>query len=508
MSDVVLATMNARHSHAAFGVRYLKANLGAHEARCEILEFTTDARPIDVVEQLLARAPRIIGLSVYIWNVVELSEVVRLLKRVRPDIVVVIGGPEVSHEQDDQDICARADYVVADEGDLAFAQLVDALLAGKRPLLKAIEGGKPDLGAIAMPYRLYTDTDLATRTIYVEASRGCPFKCEFCLSSLDKTARPFDLDVFLGEMDALLARGLKSFKFVDRTFNLKIEESARILDFFLARMHDGLFLHFEMIPDRLPEALQERLRRFPPGSVQLEVGIQTFDDEVAARISRRQDAAKIEQNLRFLRAETGVHVHADLIVGLPGESLAMFGRGFDRLHALAPHEIQVGVLKRLRGTPIGRHDVAHGMIYAADPPYEILSTGAMSFSDVMQAKRFARAWDLVMNSGRFPRTGALLVDGPSAFAAFDAFTRHLVAITGALTGIALARLGDILRSYLVDVRALDPAVVGAALVADLGRDRAPKSVLDVVPKRQARHRRAPNAGMVAADAAGGRNGSR
>src|SRR5204863_227316 len=162
--------------------------------------------------------------------------------------------------------------------------------------------------------------------------------------------------------------------FVDRTFNLNLSISRPILEFFLERYEPGMFLHFEMIPDRLPDALRGTIQRFPPGALQFEVGIQTFDEEVAKRISRRQDVRKVEENLRWLRAATGVHVHADLIVGLPGEDVETFGRGFDRLVALGPHEIQVGMLKRLRGTPIVRHDAAWGMVYSPAPPHEILQT--------------------------------------------------------------------------------------------------------------------------------------
>ncbi len=222
--------------------------------------------------------------------------------------------------------------------------------------------------------------------IYVEASRGCPFSCEFCLSSLDVPVRNVPLAPFLAEMQRLLDRGVSQFKFVDRTFNLNLNVSRSILQFFLERYRPGLFLHFEMIPDRLPEPLRELIRQFPPGALQFEVGIQTFDEQVAQRISRRQDNQKLAENLRFLREETGVHVHADLIVGLPGETLESFAAGFDRLVALGPQEIQVGLLKRLRGTPIVRHDSPNGPWSTARTPlpYEVLQTRGHRFSQRMQ----------------------------------------------------------------------------------------------------------------------------
>jgi hypothetical protein len=289
---------------------------------------------------------------------------------------------------------------------------------------------------------------LAHRVIYVEAARGCPFECEFCLSALDETVRPVPLDVFLPAMQRLLDRGCRQFKFVDRTFNLDRKTSAAILEFFRERYRPGMFLHFEMIPDRFPAALREIVQRFPPGALQFEVGIQTFNEEVAARIKRRQDNALAEANLRWLREETGVHVHADLIVGLPGESLESFAAGFDRLVALRPHEIQVGLLKRLRGAPIARHDAEWGMIYNPDPPYDLLANRRLDFATMQRLRRFARYWDLVANSGRFGDAVPALWGTGSAFAGFLKFSDWLFGRVGRTHAIALPRLQALVGEYL------------------------------------------------------------
>src|SRR5258705_9249082 len=242
------------------------------------------------------------------------------------------------------------------EADLNFGELCKKLFSNKRPKKKIIPAELPDFSKLILPYELYDEKDIAHRIIYVEASRGCPFTCEFCLSSLDIPVRQVALPKLLQELQNLLDRGVKHFKFVDRTFNLNLNTSKRLLQFFLERYQPGLFFHFEMIPDRLPEALRTLIAQFPPGALQFEVGIQSFNEQVCELISRRQDLRKLEDNFRFLRAHSGVHIHADLIAGLPGESLESFGAGFDRLIGLGPQEIQVGILKRLRGTPIVRHD--------------------------------------------------------------------------------------------------------------------------------------------------------
>ena len=219
--------------------------------------------------------------------------------------------------------------------------------------------------------------------------------------------------------------------------------------FFLDRFEPGMFLHFEMIPDRLPEALRELIVRFPPGSLQFEIGVQSFNDEVGELISRRQDNTKLEENFRFLRESTGVHIHADLIVGLPGESLDSFAAGFDRLYALRPQEIQVGILKRLRGTPIIRHDEAWQMIYSPHPPYEILSTRLMDFNTIQGLRRFARYWDLIGNSGNFIKTLPLICpETSSAFEAFYSLSQWLYSKQPQLYGISLVRLLELVFEYL------------------------------------------------------------
>ena len=465
MSSIVLATLNARYHHASLGLRYLAANMGEHEQDTQIMEFILQSNPEEVIESILAAQPKIVGFGVYIWNVVELTRVVALLKCVAPEIVVVLGGPEVSYEYEQQEIVRLADYVITGWGDISFAKLCRELLLKRPQAQKIIAGIQPALSEIKLPYALYTDNDIANRTLYVEASRGCPFKCEFCLSSLDKTAWAFDLDLFLGEMARLYDRGARQFKFVDRTFNLNIKASARILEFFLERLDENLFVHFEVIPDHLPDPLKALIARFPAGSLQFEVGIQTFNAEVQARISRKQDTAKTEENLRWLRIESRAHVHVDLIIGLPGEDMASFALGFDRLVDLRQQEIQVGVLKRLRGTAIIRHTEAYGMRYTPYAPYTVLSTDRIDFTTMQRLVRFARYWDLVANSGRFPQALPLLL-GDSPFAHFMAFSDWLYATTRKTHQIALEQLFGLVYRGMIECLSVPPTATFAAVERD------------------------------------------
>ena len=425
------------------------------------VEELTLALPVEeAVERLLALNPKIIGFGVYIWNAVKTLEAVRLLQAVAPQVTLVVGGPEVSFDVTEQPLCEEADYVVTGQADQSFAGLCRDVLSGHKPARKLVSSLPLDLATLASPYPYYTPADLENRLVYVEASRGCPFKCEFCLSSLDKTATPFPLEAFLSDMQCLIERGAQHFKFVDRTFNLKVDTCIAILDFFLQYLPGGekeqqsqaekLFLHFELIPDRLPSRLKEKLLEFPDGVLQFEIGIQSFNPDVQQLISRRQDMDKTLANMTWLRDNTHAHIHADLIFGLPGESLQSFADGFDRLVALRPQEIQVGILKLLRGTPIARHSDAFGMIYQVEPPYRILKNDLLDFNTVQRISRFARYWDLVANSGRFTNSLPQLL-GHSPFARFLSLSDWLYETTGQTHKIALPRLFRLLSNAAGDI---------------------------------------------------------
>jgi radical SAM superfamily enzyme YgiQ (UPF0313 family) len=457
MAEIVLATLNARYSHASLGLRYLHANLGELRNRAEIIEFVIGARTESMAETILSREPRLLGLGVYIWNVEETTRLVALLKRLAPELRIVLGGPEVSHEVSEQPICRMADHVITGMAEHEFAELCRQTLAWKagrapRPLTHVISGGRLEPADITMPYALYDDRDIAHRHLYVEASRGCPYRCEFCLSALDRTAVPFPLERLLDELATLHQRGARRFRFVDRTFNLRIDTSLAILAFFLqrieARPDDPCFAHFELVPDHLPERLRDILPRFPAGTLQFEIGIQSWNTEVQALISRRQNNVKAEENLRWLREHTRANLHVDLIAGLPGETIESFGAGFDRLVALNPQEIQVGILKRLRGAPISRHTEAFDLRFNPSPPYNVLATRDIPFSDMQRLARFARYWELIGNSGRFSERLPLLL-GAQPFDRFLAFSDWIYARTDSTWRFSPDRLVQLIDAWLI-----------------------------------------------------------
>jgi radical SAM superfamily enzyme YgiQ (UPF0313 family) len=488
---ILLSTLNARYTHASLGLRCLLANMGELQRVTRLQEFVIGAKTADVVERLLAHQPRIIGFGVYIWNVDETERVVAMLKRVAPDVTIVLGGPEVSYEPEQQRIVQLADYLITGWGDVSFPKLCRDILHGPKPLMKIHAGVQPPLAELALPYAHYSDEDIAHRTLYVEASRGCPFKCEFCLSALDKTAWPFALDAFLAELETLHARGARLFKFVDRTFNLNIKSSLKIMQFFLDKLaahpDDPVYAHFEVVPDHLPDALKEAIVQFPPGTLQFEIGIQSFNAEVQTLVSRRQNDEKAAANIRWLRAHSHAHLHVDLIAGLPGEDVDSFARGFDRLVELNPHEIQFGILKRLRGTPIIRHTEPYKLVFDPYPPYAILATDRIDFAAMQRLVRFARYWDLVANSGRFANTLPLIL-GDAPFANFMLLSDWLYAHTDATHRIALEKLAALVGQWLRE-RGHDADAVAASLGSDVAGKQKSKASgkTDVAPQRQARH---------------------
>ncbi len=461
---IILTTLNSRFTHSAIGLRYLYANMQELQPNTSIQEFSINDAIQTIAQKLLINNPDIIGIGVYIWNASEVRELIHIIKKVSPQTLIVLGGPEVTYlpfrvNFDD------ADYIIQGEGDVAFYTLCKNII-NEQPMDKIIKMNAPNLKEIQLPYMYYTDDDIKNRYIYVEISRGCPFECEFCLSSMDEKVRAFDLDEVLAEFDKLWERGARNFKFVDRTFNLNMKAANRILDFFLAK-EPPYFAHFEVIPDHFPASLREKIKRFPHGALQLEIGIQTLNPEIAKNISRQLKLDKIKDNISFLENETTAHIHLDLIVGLPGESLESFGRNLDELMRISSCEIQIGILKKLSGTHINRHDIEEGMVYSDIPPYDILKNNQLSFFDIQIMKRFARFWDLYYNSGNFKTSLQLLWQDESVYENFYAFGVWIYTQTDSTWKISLQRQGELLFDYLSEVKKINKEAIADKMIHDM-----------------------------------------
>ena len=456
MTDILLVTINAKWIHPSLALRLLKANLGILEDRCEIAEFTLRQNMEEKINLILAARPKILGISVSVWNHLATLELLRGLHKgwaaqersgiERP--AVILGGPEISFLPPDSEIFRYSDYCIRGEGEFAFRALCEAVLLKKNIDIKD-DLYEVNLADIKSAYRLYTDEDLSKKLIYVESSRGCPFGCEFCQSAFRKgltsRVREFQLEPFFAEMEDLINRGAKILKFLDRSFNINIDRACQIMEFFLEKIEEGSFLvvHFEMVPSQFPSKLLDTIARFPPGTLRLEIGIQTLNPIVSGIISRQVDYEQILSNLYFLGKKTNAIIHADLIAGLPGEDLASFAAGFDMLFgalsASAAVEIQLGILKLLPGAPIARHS---GMKCNPLPPYELIETAEIPAFELDRIKNFARFWELIINRKLFD------IGKAPVFKRFMALSDHLINCFGRSWGIPKKDLLEAVNSLL------------------------------------------------------------
>ena len=484
--NILLVVLNARYSHPALGVRCLLANMGNLRSETALEEFLIGDDPQLILENILRHRPQVVGFSLSIWNVQPTSRVMALLRRVAPEIRIIAGGPEVRWAQEPP---LHVDTVIRGEGETVFPELCKSFLNGDTPP-PVVDGGLPNLEELNLPYNEYTDEDLSRRITYVETARGCPFGCEFCLSSRETHVREFSLERMLPVFDNLLERGCRTFKFIDRTFNRNLRSCEQLLDFFYSRWprdahgnligpgsgrqmdksaenRTGLFLHFEVVPDRFDERIVESLARFPAGGVQLEVGVQTLDPEAGERIGRRINVSATRRSLSLLSGKTEVHIHADLIAGLPGEDAEDFERSFNGLREMCPGEIQLGILKLLPGAPLARHVEPYKMVFNPEPPYDVLQTDRIPFERMQELKRLARYYEMFSNSGKFFRGMQELMDGESsAFAAFDAFSAWLWKRFGRAHAIGLPKQYEALHDYLSTERNLGTRRAGILLAAD------------------------------------------
>ena len=460
MKDILLAVINAKWIHPSPALRLLKANLGPLESRCEIIEFALRQPLYEKTEPILAASPRILGISVSIWNHLATLELLKKLHEAweaeavkKP--VIILGGPEVSYlPAESPEIFKFADYYIRGEGEIAFRELCGKILS-EDDIIVSHEFHTVNITEIKSGYRMYTDEDVSKKLVYVEASRGCPFGCEFCLSAVGEPAnkvREFPLEPFFSEMEDLIRRGAKTFKFLDRTFNLNIERARKIIEFFLHNINEQInqnkkpfVVHFEMVPSRFPPELIDTLARFPPNSLRLEIGIQTLNPGVSDRISRPSKPEQELETIGLLAKKTNAIIHADLIAGLPGEDMESFGKGFDALWAAFNGcdkkrvEIQPGILKLLPGAAIARHKEVFGLKFDASPPYELIESAAIPESGMNRIKNFARFWELIVNRG-------LLDIGPSpVFDRFMALSDSLLARFGRNWGIAKDELINTIR---------------------------------------------------------------
>ncbi|MDH4225739.1 MAG: DUF4080 domain-containing protein [Deltaproteobacteria bacterium] len=414
--SIGLVTLNARYVHMSPAIRYLRnQSRAAGFANTWIQEFTIQTPPWKMAQSILARQPKLVGFSMYIWNRQITLALMELLKKLRPDLLLVAGGPEVSYGPPPPYV----DLVLAGEGEAKWVELLGHLSAGGELPPEFIQragragsGGSPSAAIpqtgshptasplpLLMPYTEEDIEGLPHRLIYVETSRGCPFQCSFCLSALDETVVFFPEETVKTHIEWLINHGARRIKFLDRTFNARKQ---RALDFFRwLSGFKGVQFHFEIVGDLLDDPLAGFLDGVEPGMFQFEIGIQSADPQTQRQVRRRQNKDRLFGVIHRLRLAGKVHLHADLIWGLPGEDLPRLKESFRQVFDLRPHELQLGFLKFLPGAPIREDAHRYGYRFQDGPPYEFICHDRLSAAEVLELKRFEEVFDLYYNSGKF-----------------------------------------------------------------------------------------------------------
>ena len=426
----LLAAINAKYIHSNPGVYSLRAfaRTKIPGADIEIGEYTINHQMDLILQDIYRRKPDFIGFSCYIWNISYVMEIVRDVKKVLPEVEIWLGGPEVSY--DAKKVLTREPDVrgvMRGEGELTFTELVQAYL--KREELCAasldldhipgityraesgevVEHGPQRLLSLdEIPFYYDDMAGFENRIVYYESSRGCPFSCSYCLSSIDKTVRFRSLDLVLPELQFFLDHKVPQVKFVDRTFNCKRDHTLGVWRYLVEHDNGITNFHFEVSADIFDEEELELIGKMRPGLIQLEIGVQSTNPDTIKEIHRHMDLVKLKQAVDRVYDYRNTHQHLDLIAGLPYENYESFMRSFDDVYRMRPDQLQMGFLKVLKGSYMEEQVAAYDLKYRGIPPYEVLSTKWLPYSDVIRLKGVEDMVEVYYNSGQFPATMKLL----------------------------------------------------------------------------------------------------
>lgn len=431
---VLVSTLNAKFIHTSLALRYLKA-FCEKDFDVEITEYTIKDPVMNVVSDIYQKAPDVLGFSCYIWNIEETITIIKMIKKIRPDLLIMLGGPEVSYDTEYwMNRIPEVDFIVMGEGEETFHQLLTEIsttrkyhfvygLAYRKGEEIVLMPGRPKLKLddIPSPHRFAEDVpSLANRVVYFETSRGCPFSCQFCLSSIEVGVRYFDMERTKSDLLYLIDSGAKLIKFVDRTFNIKRDYAMEIFEFLIAN-HRGTVFQFEITADIMrPEVLDYLAENAPPGTFRFEIGVQSTNDTTNDLVQRRQNFFKLSRTVSKVKNSLKIDQHLDLIAGLPEEDYNSFRKTFNDVFELGPEELQLGFLKMLRGTGMRNDAHKYGYIYMDHAPYEILGNDILPFTDLIRIKRVEDVLEKYWNAHRMDHTVKYLIAKEFA-SAFDFF---------------------------------------------------------------------------------------
>lgn len=435
---VIASTLNAKYIHTNIAIRYLKA-YAEPDFNVEMAEYTIKDPVMNIVTDLISKKPSVIGFSCYIWNIEETIKVIKMIKKIDPSIHIVAGGPEVTYDVAEwMENVKEFDYIVIGEGEETFKQLLTELDGGLNmenvhglafrkngQVLMNPQRNKLDLRELPSPFRFEEDIPhLSKRVTYIETSRGCPFSCQFCLSSIEVGVRYFDREKIKEDIRYLMKNGAKTIKFVDRTFNISRSYALEMFQFLIDEHLPGTIFQFEITADIMrPEVIEFLNKEAPPGLFRFEIGVQSTNDYTNALVMRKQNFDKLCRTVTMVKDGGKIDQHLDLIAGLPEEDYHSFKKTFNDVFAMRPEELQLGFLKMLRGTGLRLRAEEHQYIYMDHSPYEILGNNVLSFDDIISIKQVEDVLEKYWNDHRMDATIEYLVTKvfPTPFDFFQEF---------------------------------------------------------------------------------------
>lgn len=414
----LLTTLHSKYIHASLALPSLVAFCGTDCGELLIREYTVHEPKESLLAQIVSCQPDVVAFSVYLWNRTVTLELVDCLKRIKPQLRVVLGGPEVSFEPEDFFLQHAVDALICGEGELPLRQLLIAWQQGDEPLpvpglrlaSAPAENGKSqldDLDLLPSPFAAGL-VDLSRGLVYYESSRGCPYDCSFCMSALDDRVRSFSMTRIFADLKLLIDADVPQIKFVDRTFNYQNQRSREIFSFILQHNRSSHY-HFEIGAHLLDDDTLDLLETVPPGMFQFEIGVQSTLPATLKNVGRRASLDKLATNVQRLRRADNIHLHLDLIAGLPGESYAQFLYSLDWTAGLNAHHLQLEPVKLLPGAPLRQQAEKFGLVYDPHPPYSILRAPDIDYTELERLRGISRLLDLLQNSGRFNHLLPLLI---------------------------------------------------------------------------------------------------
>jgi anaerobic magnesium-protoporphyrin IX monomethyl ester cyclase len=486
---IILATLNAKYIHTNLAIRYLKA-AARPEFDPELAEYTIKDPAFNIVSDLFQKNPDVVGFSCYIWNINETIHVVKMLKTVLPNVKIVLGGPEVSYDVHDWlKKYSEIDYIIMGEGEVSFKKMMHHF-NGEIPLeevpgIAYMQDGKLkihaqppkiDLRELPSPFRFEEDLPhLGKRIQYIETSRGCPFSCQFCLSSIEVGVRYFNREKIKEDIRFLMDNGAKTIKFVDRTFNISRSYAMEMFQFLIDEHQPGVVFQFEITADIMrPEVIQFLNDNAPKGIFRFEIGVQSTNDLTNDLVKRRQNFEKLSRTVTMVKEGGKIEQHLDLIAGLPEEDYSSFRRTFNDVFAMRPEELQLGFLKLLRGTGLRLEAEKYGYTYVDISPYEIFSNNVLTFDDIVRIKHAEDVLEKYWNAHRMDNTIEYLIKEvfETPFDFFQNFGTYWENAGWSRIGHQLEDLFRRLEEYLLTLENVDMDVVRSIMKVDYLKDMA------------------------------------